>query len=153
MMGSFTLLPVDSASGMTPSMLDRRASYSDVSCFNPSWKEVFHLLLWSTGMIFRLLSSVEKTECTLGLSEAILNQGSVDLLLLAQRKHIAKTISWSSYPKTAWFILCRSTMVGSCCQYLLLSLEQEHYQQVYDLLMPCWGLFILSGSWYLKEWV
>lgn len=44
-MSSFTLQPVDSPSGMTPSVLDRRARQDDVSHFNLSWEEAFHLLL------------------------------------------------------------------------------------------------------------
>lgn len=44
-MGSFTLLPVASALGMTPSMLDRGAIQNDTSHFNPSWEEVLHFVL------------------------------------------------------------------------------------------------------------
>nr|XP_013050124.2 uncharacterized protein LOC106044585 isoform X1 [Anser cygnoides] len=43
--GSLTLLPVNSALGMTPSVRDRRASHDGVSHFNVSCEEVFHLLL------------------------------------------------------------------------------------------------------------
>lgn len=155
-MGSFTLLPVNSALGMTPSTPDRRASRDGVSHFNVSYEEVFHLLLWSTGMLFRLLPSTEKTEGSLGLSEASHPKSGVCWLsstYLPWGNTSPKLCLEVAFLRKPDLFLWESTMAGSCCQFLLLSLELEHYQQVYGLLMPCWGLLILSGSWYLKEWL
>lgn len=144
-MGSFAPLPLDGALGMTPSILDRKASHSDMSHSNPSGGEVFHSLLWSTGMTFRLLSSVEKIGCTLGLSE--MSHPKSGLCWLSStcpkethhQNHVLKKLFEKSliyfYVIPPWLV----AVVNTC-----------YYQQVYGLLMPYWGLLILSGSWYLK---
>lgn len=149
-MDSFTFPPIDR---YAPTKLDVMSSHDDVFHFNLSCEEVFHLLLWSAGMQFRFLSSTEKTEGSFGLSEVshLKWGGLLTDFYLSKGNASPKLRPEVAFLKKPDLFLCDSTTAGSCCQYLLLSLDQEHYQQVYGLLMLCQGLLILSGSWYLRE--